>query len=303
MTQSTKYSIIALLCCISAICLFTALRFYNSKSSKVIQMKDERELKVTMEAGYGNLYISKGQSSIVLNADMESDSRIDLENCIDYSVRDHVGYLNMSMDCKRSGDEEPVRHHKSIHFDNLDSRSWYCQFTDAVPIAFDIELGLGKGDINMTDLDVKDFSLSTGASSVKLKFTKPNKETIEDMNLEAGVSKFTAEGLCYARFHHLRFEGGVGSYTLDFGGDLDREVDADLEVGLGTLTIVIPENIGAKIYYEKSWIAHLDLPNDIEESGRDDNTYYSPNYERAHGKLNLHIDAGMGSVKIRRSND
>lgn len=301
MTAHNKYLIITLVCCGLGIFTFSALKFYNTKSTKEIQLKDERELKVSLEAGYGNLYISKGNPGSVVSAEMEADKKIDLDNCIDYRVRDHVGFLNMSLDCDQSGKMESKHHGKSIHFDNLDSRDWHVEFTNAVPTAYDIELGLGRGDIDMTDLRVKDFSLSTGASSVKLKFGTPNKETIEDMNLEAGVSKFTAEGLCNARFHHLKFEGGVGSYTLDFKGTLDREVDADIDVGLGTLTVIIPDNIGAKIIYEKSWIAHLDLASSFEESGNEENTYYSSNYDRASGKINMRIDAGMGSVKIRRS--
>lgn len=301
MTSYKTYIIIAVVCCISAVLVFSAYAFYKTKSTKEIALKDERELKVTLQAGYGNLYVYKGNPSTILNAEMDSDSKVDLENCIDYRVRDRVGFLNMSMDCDQSKNRGTVRHGKSIHLDNLDSRDWYTQFTNSIPIAFDIELGLGKGDINMTDLRVKDFSLSTGASSVRVRFETPNKETIEDMNLEAGVSKFIAEGLCNARFHHLKFEGGVGSYTLDFKGNLDKEAEADIEIGLGTLTIIIPDNIGAKIIYEKSWVAHLDLPDNFEESGNEENTYYSSNYDHARGKINMRIDAGMGSVKIRRS--
>ena len=295
-----KYYIAPLLCCFFALFVFTALKFYKTKATKEIPLTSEKELKVTMEAGFGNINVSRGKSSAVLNAEVESGSAMDLDNCLDYRQRDRIGYLSMSMDCSPNHDDDHPRRGKSIHIDNLDSRDWYVQFTDAVPIAFDIELGLGKGDIDMTDLRVKDFSLSTGASSVRLKFSKPNKETIEDMNLEAGISKFTAEGLSNAHFQHLKFEGGVGSYTLDFGGDLDKEVDADLDVGLGTLTLIIPDKIGAKIIYQKSWIAHIDLAKDFEESSSQEDTYYSSNYSSAKGKINFRIDAGMGSIKIRR---
>ncbi|MBI2474511.1 MAG: hypothetical protein HYV68_02305 [Candidatus Taylorbacteria bacterium] len=75
---------------------------------------------------------------------------------------------------------------------------------------------------------MKDFNLSAGASSVKLRFDEPNTSVIEDMSIEAGLSKFTGEGLGNANFNHFKFEGGVGSYTLDFSGKLDHEVDVDV---------------------------------------------------------------------------
>ncbi|HLX11386.1 MAG TPA: LiaF domain-containing protein, partial [Bacteroidota bacterium] len=199
--------------------------------------------------------------------------------------------------------DDENRHHRNIHVDGLDSRDWDLKFTDAIPIAFDVQLGVGKGDIDLTGLRVKDFTLSSGASSVTLHCDKPNKEVIQELNIEAGVSKFNASGLNNLHFRRLKFEGGVGSYTLDFGGELNKEVDADLEVGLGTLTIIIPQKIGAKIYYQKSWITHLNLEDDFARSDTDEDTYYSSNYATAKGKLNIHIDASLGSVRIRRADE
>ena len=62
--------------------------------------------------------------------------------------------------------------------------------TKDIPVSFDLELGMGKADLNMTGLSVKDLNLSAGASSVLLRFDEPNKSTIEDMSIEAGLSKF-----------------------------------------------------------------------------------------------------------------
>ena len=75
-------------------------------------------------------------------------------------------------------------------------------------------------------------------------------------------------------------------------------MDVDAEVGLGGLTIVIPSNIGARIIYEKNWICDLDIDRDFEE--QDDGTYQTANYSTAPGRINLHVEAGFGSVNIRR---
>src|SRR5262249_46727415 len=130
-----------------------------------------------------------------------------------------------------------------------------------------------------------------------LRFDTPNKSVIPNLNIEAGLSKFQAHGLGNANFNHLHFEGGVGGYTLDFSGMIDREVDADVQVGLGSLTIILPDNIGAKVYYEKSIIAHLELEKNFSEQS--ENTYVSSNYYSAKGKINMHIDAEAVSVRIR----
>ena len=263
---------------------------------KNLPLAHERELKVTINAGFSDITVAKGAAGEVLRADIEADLKNDLGRYIEYDARDNVGYLTIN-----TSDEirdEGRKGHHSFHLGSFGTNNWDMRFTDAVPISYDVELGMGKADIDLTGLKVKDLNLSAGASSVRLRIDKPNSTVIEDMNLESGLSKFRAEGLCNANFNHLKFEGGVGSYVLDFGGELHKDADVDIEVGLGTLTVVIPENIGAKISYEKSLVAHIDLASDFSEP--EENSYVSANYDNAPGRLNMHIEAGLGSVKIRR---
>ena len=150
----------------------------------------------------------------------------------------------------------------------------------------------------MTGLKVKDLSIEAGASSVNLKFREPNKSTMEELAIEAGVSRFQADGLCNANFNHFKFEGGVGGYSLDFGGTLSRQVDVDISVGLGSLTISIPRNIGVKVEYEKNWFSTCDFDKDFTE--QDSDIYYSSNYFTTDGKMDMKIEAGLGSVRVKR---
>ncbi len=270
--------------------VFLASHHYH----KDVPLGSERELKVTLEAGFGNVVIAKGGSASVLDAEIETSRENNLSDLLDYSVRDRIGYISVNA----NSDSKSRGHRHSVNFEGFSSENWKMRLTDAVPISFDISLGLGKGEFDFTGMQVKDLKLSAGASSVWMTFDKPNKSVIEDLTIESGLSKFSAEGLCNANFNHMKFEGGVGSYMLDFGGKLTKEVDVDIEVGLGSLTVRIPEDVGARIIYEKSWIAHIDVDRDFSE--QQENNYYSSNYRTAAGKMNIKIDAGLGSVKIAR---
>jgi len=266
----------------------------SNRYHKKIQLTHEEELKVTLEAGFGKLTVSRGDSRVLLEANVDTDDERDLTECIDYTIRDNIGYLNLSTD---KGETHTRSRKKEYSFD-MESSSWAMRFTDAVPISFDVEIGLGKGDLDLTGLNVKDLNLSAGASSVSLRFNQPNKSVIEELTIESGLSKFRAEGLCNANFNHLKFEGGVGDYSLDFGGSLKREVDVDIEVGLGSLTVTIPKQIGTKVIYDESFIAHINLDRDFSEEEEDN--YYSSNYYSSKGRINMRIEAGLGSVKIKR---
>ena len=262
---------------------------------KKIPLGNEKELKATIEGGLADITIARGTASTLLDAEMAMDDNESPRGTVDYSSRGGIGYVSVDLNPDEWKDEKGRKkeRHLSVH-----SSTWKLLYTAAVPISFDIELGLGEADIDMSGLNVKDFDLSTGASSVRLAFNEPNKNTIETMTVEAGLSKFKAMGLGNANFRRLHFEGGVGKYTLDFHGNLKKEVDVDAEVGLGSLTIVIPSNIGARIIYEKNWICDLDIDRDFAEQG--DDTYQTSNYATAAGRINLHVEAGFGGVNIRR---
>lgn len=267
----------------------------DSGQNREIGRTTEKEIKVTLSSAFGTVVIRKGEPSKVLLAESADDRSASGVMQMEYAIRNRVGFLDVTLG---EGTVEKDGKHTSFKLDKFDRGKWFLKFSEAIPISFDVELGVGKGDFNLTGLDVKDFTLSTGASDVSLAFDEVNHGQIENLTVESGVSKFDARNLANANFRRFHFQGGMGSYTLDFGGTLRNEVDVDIEVGLGLVTILIPEETGAKVIYEKSWASKLDCDDDFERTG--DNEYISSNYHRAAGRMNININSGFGSIKIRR---
>jgi hypothetical protein len=87
-------------------------------------------------------------------------------------------------------------------------------------------------------------------------------------------------------------------YSLDFSGGLRNEVDVDIEVGMGVMVILVPPEIGARVLYESSWMSSVTCGEDFTRAG--DNSCETPNYASARGKMNIRVNSGVGSVKIRR---
>jgi hypothetical protein len=275
--------------------LATGLEMPPDDPYKEIGRTTEKELKVVLSSSFGSLYVTRGEPEKILVADVggkgDSGTRMDIE----YDVRNRVGYMDVTLG-EHQGDHE--RRRGSFKISDLRTGKWYLRFSDLIPISFDVELGVGSGDFELSGLQVKDFTLSTGASDVSLSFDEPNKTSIDNISIESGVSKFDGRNLGNANFKRFKFQGGVGSYTLDFNGRITTEVDVDIDVGLGVLTVIIPPNVGAKLFYEKSWVSRLDCDRDFHSVS--DNEYETENYDRADGKMNIRIDSGLGSIKVRR---
>jgi hypothetical protein len=117
------------------------------------------------------------------------------------------------------------------------------------------------------------------------------------VNIESGVSKFSAGQLSNLNFRKLKFSGGVGAYTLDFAGKLRQKAYADVEVGLGSITVYIPREVPAKIITNDSWFSSVDVDESFEKTKK--NTYENERFAQSEYSLTLKIEAGLGSIKVR----
>jgi hypothetical protein len=250
-----------------------------------INRTTEKELHVVLSAGFGKITIERGPSEKILSSERSDDKSDGFS--MDYNVRNRTGYLEIQL-----GEEK-----KGVHIEF--GGEWTLRFTDAIPISFDIEMGVAKGRIELAGLQVKDFNLSCGASDVTLTCDEPNPMPMNEMSIESGVSKFTGRNLGNANFKRFRFQGGVGTATLDFDGEkLGEKVEADIEVGLGVCTIVLPKDVGTKIFYEDSFVSRISLAKDIHAA--DENEYISDNFKNARSHIVMNVGAGLGSVRVKR---
>lgn len=287
-----------ILCWLAVQCLmpapFVLTQTTDEGSIREIGRTTEKELAVVLTSSYGSVSISKGEPGKIVIAEAFTRGKEDSRMSVNYVIRNRVGYMDVILGEKEEGEHEKG----SFKIQGFKKGKWFLRFSDGVPISFNVELGVGNGDFDLSGLNVRDFNLSTGASDVSLSFDEPNRSVIENMTIESGVSKFSGRNLGNANFKRFRFQGGLGSYTLDFSGNLTNEVDVDVEVGLGVLTLIVPEQVGARIYFEKNWLSRLDCDRDFHSVS--DDRYESDNFNSAVGHMNIRIDSGLGSVKVRR---
>ncbi len=282
-----KLLYIAILC---GLMVFQGL-YAQSKYHKEIPLSDEDLIDVQLEAAFGTVNISGGARNSILIADMLTEPSLDMKTDINYRVENHTGLLGLIL-------EPTDRQGRTWGIGSTDAGTWDLQFNNDIPSRFDIEMGAGRGNFDFTGMTVNHFNLSAGASRITVRFDEPNKGFIENMHIESGVSRFTGENFGNANFGSLKFEGGVGAYTLDFGGDLRNEARVQVELGIGAVTLIIPDHIGAKLHAEQRLFSSVNVPDDFERVNR--NEYISKNYETAEGKLIINIESGFGSVRVRR---
>lgn len=255
------------------------------KVHKEIKFQGERKLNVKIDFGGGIIYLDKNNTGDILNADFEyNPDKFDMD--IDYDKIEETGKLYL-----RSKSEHG-------HFDlETDDNYWHLGFTDTIPIGFEMEVGACEAEFDFTGLKINNLDLDLGASSTQIIFRKPNPERISEINIDAGASELKIEGLGNANFDKLSFDGGVGDFTLDFRGELRHKAYVDIDVGLGSLTVLLPENIGVRIRKEGSFLSSFSIDEDEFQEVESD-IYESENFGETEGELIFDIEIGLGSVEI-----
>ncbi len=89
----------------------------------------------------------------------------------------------------------------------------------------------------------------------------------------------------------MDFDGGAGSYTLDFSGVLQQDCRVTIDGGLGDFTIIVPKETAAEIEFNGNLM-------DINTKGTwvvNDNIYAT---QGSGPLLEIEINIGLGSVTV-----
>jgi len=188
----------------------------------------------------------------------------------------------------RSGHIDVVDRHKGDPVPSLD-----LELAPDIPLALDLDLGAVRSQVDLGGLALQSLRYRTGASETTLRFSRPNTVPCSELRLEAGAAAFHAWSLGNANCRSVHFEGGVGDVTLDFGGTWQGVVDADLNVAIGTLTLMLPRDAGVAIHLSR-------LLASFDQSGlqRRGDTYYTAGYESARRRLVLDVSAAFGGINV-----
>ncbi len=260
-----------------------------------IPYKEEKSLSVNIDYTFGTLNIRPGRdNSYIMRAGVtykEDKNKPTLE------YKNHGNKGRLTLKSIQETYNKSLFNIKKNDDNDYVNNNWQLSFNNTIPISFDIEFGLGDGNIDLTGMKVEDIKLELGMSDVDVYFNKKNEEELRKFSIETGLGSFDASGLGNANISNLSVECGLGSATLSFDGEFHGICKGTVAVGLGSVDVNLPKTLAAEIRTESSFLSSVNLSNFDEI---DDDLYRSKNWDTATGgKLYLKIEVGMGSAQVR----
>ena len=244
---------------------------------------DEDRLEVQVRYGAGRLLIGKAAgASELYRVGLRYDPRL-FDPITEYqSGRLRVGVEGLN---------------GSVRMGNHTAGELDLKLSPDLPLDLDFDFGAVEARIELGGLQVRELDIETGASETRVGFATPNVADCTRMGLSMGAASFSAEGLANANCAEINVEGGVGEITLDFSGEWRRNMQADISMALGSLTLVVPTDVGVRVEKDTVLVGF--------EGGRferRDGVYYSTNWETARHRLTVDLSGAFGSVNVRWRN-
>jgi len=171
---------------------------------------------------------------------------------------------------------------------------WEVWLTKEIPLSLHIEAGAFGGDFDLSGLRLANLEMRTGAARSTVFFQEPNPQVLERIEIETGASEFDLLGLGYANFEQMTFKSGLGRYTLDFAGPLNRSAEVRIETGISQVTITVPESTGTKVILEEG-VSDTDIYGfrRLEEK-----EYVNDAFQEAKNTLVIKVRMGLGNLTL-----
>lgn len=116
------------------------------------------------------------------------------------------------------------------------------------PIALKVSAGAYEGTLNLSGISITDLEVSDGASKASVRFDSVNPVEMRRLVYKTGASQVEIIGLGNANVDQVTFEGGAGSYTLDFTGEQTRDMSVKISSGVSDIKVIVPANVHTQVY-------------------------------------------------------
>jgi hypothetical protein len=178
-------------------------------------------------------------------------------------------------------------------FVDPNSKKCFVELNSKVKLYMKVKFGGGKALFDFTDLKIKRLRLSSGASDTKICFNKFNNEELDYLKIESGASNLNITGIGNANCSEIDLNLGASNATLDFSGQLKKEIYCEATMRVGRLNLLVPREYGVKIQTTDK-LANISLPNFYMKDGY----RVSNNINNSSKIINFRIDSTLAQVSL-----
>ena len=256
--------------CFTFTAAYSALQYEYSLDKK---RSVEKELSIKIESAIEKIVISQGDPQKVYSVKYNNKIQDIPKSKVNYQVIDDVGYLTVKLSGKNinfsendnndSDDVWEMQYSKNSYYS---PSVFYLFLNNSIPIKLDLRVGAGYSKIDLSGLMLKDVSIAAGVAETVVICNERNPIELKTFRVNAGLGTIYAYNIGNTNFKNLYFEGGLGNYYFDLSGALRNEANMNVDMGLGTISLVVPQEVGTTVFFDKGFLNSFIFNNFYEVS-------------------------------------
>lgn len=159
-------------------------------------------------------------------------------------------------------------------------------------------LGVGEINANLTDVNLKNFTVSTGVGDINLRANGVyDEEQTYSVMSGVGSLEMTLQGE-YNQPVHISSNSGVGDSKLDLTGQFNEGCMLSLGDGVGDVEVKLPSNIGIKISSSSITKATVKEGGNTIKVGNNSGDYTNDSYREGEPAIIIDISQGIGDIEF-----
>ena len=248
----------------------------------IVSLNEIESLSINVKFGIGEINLGSGRDSI-FEARFYYEDGILKPNII-FDVFEKNGLLELS---------QTIRKDIGLLFSlqNL----WDIKLPSNIPLKIKMNTATCHGKIDLSNIQVEEFFLLSGASDTSILFNQPNKVHLKKINIKTGASSLSIFGLANANFSKMDFIGGAGKYTFDFSGILKTKSEIKIDVGAAKVVLKIPINYGTRIKFPRFLTTNLKIMDFIKIN---EQVYVNHEYGRKNEEFDIEINGPFLGIEV-----
>lgn len=162
------------------------------------------------------------------------------------------------------------------------------------PLDLDVRLDLATANLDFGGLMLRSLALQASTSEARVRFDTANATQMERMELDISAATLRASALANANARMISVDARAGSAEIDLGGAWTRDVEMQIDITLGSVTVYVPADVGVELEVTRRMLATVDAGT-LRRTG---SLYVSGNSATATRRLRIRAGATVGKLTL-----
>jgi len=197
-----------------------------------IPFPDTRGLELQVAVGACRLRITPGEGD-----DWVSGRYEDKSGAVPLTISREGGVVRISQDADISGAIDLARESATLDLALGKAKSF----------VLSVDTGGGGAELELGAIPLARLRTRIGAGTCMIRLSEPNLVEMRLMEVSSGMASAELYGLANTNASEILLDSGAGTLKADFSGELSRESSARVTGSAGTVTVVVPSDLAARI--------------------------------------------------------